>query len=126
MNDYNELIKLLDENQTFCYTNYSTTPEHNILPANTVVDDAVLSQELKNLIEKAQIIVIIAGMYTMYSRWIEYEFETAKSLNKPIIAIRPIKNSRIPKKISANANAVVSWNGESLIASIEALSHKTP
>lgn len=123
-NDYNDLLDLLNTKQTFFYTNYSTTPKQNIVPDNIMLDDEELCKRLKERIAQAQVIIVIAGMYTLYSPWIAYEIETAKKLNKPIIAIRPGKNIRTPRQITTQANAVISWNGESLIESIESLLSK--
>lgn len=57
-------------------------------------------------------------MYTLYSEWIDYEINEAIRMNKPIIAIKPWGNERIPLKIQNNATVLVGWNSASLISTI--------
>lgn len=39
-------------------------------------------------------------------------------MNKPIIAIKPWGNERVPLKIQNNATVLVGWNSASLISTI--------
>ena len=57
-------------------------------------------------------------MYTLYSEWIDYEINEAIRMNKPIIAIKPWGNERVPLKIQNNATVLVGWNSASLISTI--------
>lgn len=57
-------------------------------------------------------------MYTLYSEWINYEINEAIRMNKPIIAIKPWGNERVPLKIQNNATVLVGWNSASLILTI--------
>ena len=103
------------KNNNITFSNYSV-PKHAPLNVST-------SKELKNaLYERIRLssgIIIIAGMYVAYSEWIDYELELAYNLNKPIIAIRPRGQERIPKKIQKYATTIVGWNSNSLIDAIK-------
>lgn len=57
-------------------------------------------------------------MYTLYSEWIDYEINEAIRMNKPIIAIKPWGNERVPLKIQNNATVLVGWNSANLISTI--------
>ena len=57
-------------------------------------------------------------MYTLYSEWIDYEINESIRMNKPIIAIKPWGNERVPLKIQNNATVLVGWNSASLISTI--------
>lgn len=57
-------------------------------------------------------------MYTLYSEWIDYEINEAIRMNKPIIAIKPWGNERVPLKIQNNATVLVGWNSASLLSTI--------
>ena len=63
-------------------------------------------------------IIVVSGMYTLYSEWIDYEINEAIRMNKPIIAIKPWGNERVPLKIQNNATVLVGWNSASLISTI--------
>lgn len=97
------------------YSNYSV-PEHNPLDVST---DTALKEALSERIRLSSGIIVIAGMYATYSKWIDYELETAHNLNKPIIAIRPWGQERIPTKIQTYAKIIVGWNASSLINAIK-------
>ena len=45
-------------------------------------------------------------MYTLYSEWIDYEINEAIRMNKPIIAIKPWGNERVPLKIQNSASLI--------------------
>ena len=46
--------------------------------------------------QPASCILILAGVYAAYSKWINIEVELAQSMNKKIIAIEPRGASKIP------------------------------
>ena len=57
-------------------------------------------------------------MYAKYSRWIDYEIDTAISTGKPIIGLIPWGQERIPLKIRENADVMIGWNSSPLIQAV--------
>lgn len=57
-------------------------------------------------------------MYANYSGWIDYEIDEAVRMGKPIIAVEPWGQERIPYKISSCATVIVGWNSSSVINAI--------
>ena len=112
--DYYTIEAWLDENNIE-YSNYSV-PNHDPLDVDT---NKALKEELSKRIRLSSGIVIIAGMYTNYSEWIDYELEEARRMAKPIIGIRPWGQERIPVKIQEYATTIVGWNSISLINAIK-------
>ena len=86
---YNGLVKLLTAAPYFQYRDYS-------VPKNDPIHNATYDWQLKNAIKEqmshASCILILAGVYSTYSKWINIEIDLAKhgfSYPKPIIAIAP-------------------------------------
>ena len=57
-------------------------------------------------------------MYANYSKWIDYEINTAKALNKPIIGVKPWGQERTPLKIQWDSTILVGWNSSSIVDAI--------
>jgi hypothetical protein len=70
------------------------------------------------------VILILAGVYASYSKWIDKEIQIAQnefSSVKPIIAIRPRGSQRISTKVTDAADKIVGWNTESIVSAIREL-----
>lgn len=116
--DYYRLENLLNSVEDFEWRNYSV-PEHNAIDSN---DDQELEQALRNQIRPASVVLITSGMYVSYREWIQKEIDIAIDMDKPIIAVIPWGNQKIPQAVQDVANAIVKWNTFSLIEAIEELS----
>jgi hypothetical protein len=69
--------------------------------------DNAIKRHLKGLIERADLVVCLVGINVHQSLWVDYELSVAKSLGKPIVAVRlpgarpggplpgPIRNQRV-------------------------------
>ena len=70
------------------------------------------------------VVLILAGVYATYSKWINVEIDLAKkgfTHGKPIIAIRPWGSQRISQPVKDAADRIVGWNTESIVAAIREL-----
>lgn len=74
----------------------------------------LLQMQLEERIERCDVLLAFAGMYSSYSDWIEFEVQTASVFRKPVLAIRPRGQERLPRFITDNASEVVNWNGKSV------------
>lgn len=86
---YDGLVRLLDNDPYFHFRNYSV-PKND--PIHSAGSDAALYRAIKNQIAPPSVVLILAGVYSTYSRWINKEIEIAQSefmAPKPIIAIKP-------------------------------------
>ncbi len=115
---YNNLENLLRARPFFNFRNYSV-PEHNpILGART---DAQLETAIEEKIRACSVVVILAGVYATYSKWINKEIQIAKRLGKPILAIKPFGNTQMSTTVTQAADSIVNWNTESVVAEIRRL-----
>lgn len=68
--------------------------------------------------QPASCILILAGVYSTYSKWINIEIELAQSMGKKIIAIEPWGAERTSSKVKSAAHSIVRWNTDSIINAI--------
>lgn len=117
-NAYESLVEKLDDALHFKWKDYSVPiddPIHNA-PTTTRLRAAICEK-----IAKASCVLILAGVYSTYSKWINIEIELAKALCKPIIAIEPWGSERTSKIVKDNADAIVKWQTSSIVTAIRTL-----
>ena len=110
---YWTLVNWFKEEANFSWSNCSV-PNHDGLPDKT---SKGLSAGMTRQIAPAQIVLIIGGMYSAHSAWIEYEIKEAQRMSKTIIGIRPWAQERVPKIVQdASVCGLVGWNRASVIS----------
>lgn len=114
-NMYDNLIKLLNANPYFYYKNYSV-PRND--PIHGTSNDAQLKEAIRRKIQPTSCVLILAGVYATYSKWINIEIDLAKSMNKKIIAIEPWGAERTSAVVKDNADVVVGWNTNSIVKAV--------
>ncbi|HHL1462832.1 TPA: TIR domain-containing protein [Klebsiella pneumoniae] len=87
-------------------------------------DVTYIRRVLKNKIINSDVFLVMAGMYTSYSDWMQWEIDTAKENRVPIIAVKPRGAERIPVIIQNNADVIVGWNSNSIVNNIIAAIEK--
>lgn len=101
---YEKLVNLLNAKPYFDYNNYS-------VPKNDPIHNAPYEYQLKEAIRKqmqpASCVLIMAGVYSTYSKWINIEIELAKSMNKKIIAIEPWGSEKTSRTVKNAADVIV-------------------
>ena len=83
-NQYQRLTELL-ANRGYVYRDYSVPSTKPILFST----DKELASRIESKIMMSSVVIIMAGVYSTYSTWINKEIELAKKWNKPIIAVEP-------------------------------------
>lgn len=82
-------------------------------------DDRALRAAIKNQMRPASCVLILAGVYSTYSKWIRIETQLAHELGKTIIAVEPRGAERTSEYVKVNADVIVRWNTKSIINAIE-------
>ena len=113
--EYDRLVDMLNAKPYFSYKNYSV-PKYN--PIHNVSNDYQLKEAIRRQMQPASCILILAGVYSTYSRWINIEIELAQSMGKKIIAIEPWGAERTSSKVKSAAHSIVRWNTDSIINAI--------
>ncbi|WP_134683624.1 TIR domain-containing protein [Brevibacillus migulae] len=118
---YEGLINLLNKDSTFLYKNYSVPKDD---PIHNAKNDKELYDAIKKQISPSSVVIILAGVYSTYSNWINKEIDIAKNgfaQVKPIIAVEPWGSEKTSKIVKDNANQIVKWQSNSIINAIKAL-----
>lgn len=89
-------------------------------------DDPVHSKTDKELraaidakIKGCSCVIILAGVYASYSKWINIEIELAKEYNKPIIAVEYWGAERTSQVVKNAATTIVKWNAKSVAQAVK-------
>lgn len=116
---YTRLCHLLDNAPRFDYRDYSVPrdePIHNA-PNQQALRDAIMRQ-----MNFTQIVIVIAGVYATYSKWINIELDLAKRhFCKPVLGIKPYANKRISSVVRRDADLIVNWRINSIVKGIRQL-----
>jgi len=115
---YTSMVNLLTNRPYFEWQNYSV-PESK---AFVGLSSNALAEQLRNQIRPTQCVIIIGGMWTNHSDWIQFEIDFAKSIGKPILGVRPRSAKVMPQAVVDAADAVVNWNADSIVAGIREIS----
>ena len=116
---YDILCGMLNEKSYFSYNNHSV-PKND--PIHTNGTDRELKIAITNKVSNCHIILIMAGKYSTYSKWINKEIDIAKngfSNPKPIVGIKPWASTQVSSVVKNNADIMVGWNTNSIVQAIK-------
>ena len=114
---YDRIVEMLDE-QGLNYYNHSVPKDD---PIHTNGTQKQLRDAIDAQMRGTSCVLILAGVYSTYSKWINEEIAIAKSYGKPIIAIEPWGAERTSTVVKNNADKIVKWQGRSIVNAIEEL-----
>ena len=118
---YDRLVEMLNSRPYFFYNNYSV-PKND--PIHTNGTQKQLYQAIYSKIYGCNVVIIMAGVYSSHSKWIDNEIYIAKkefTYPKPILAIEPWGSERSSSVVKDSADMVVGWNTESIVNAIRQL-----
>ncbi|MDR3299359.1 MAG: TIR domain-containing protein [Candidatus Accumulibacter sp.] len=115
---YDKLVSFFDKHSYFKWTDFSVPKDD---PIHTNGTDAELYEAITNKIHLVNCVVIMAGVYSSYSKWINKEIEISKqvfSKPKPIVAVEPWGSEKTSAIVKKNADVIVKWNSSSIVDAI--------
>ena len=118
---YENLVELLRERPYFQFKDYSVPRDDPIHNAPSV---AALRAAIRQKMTPTGAVLILAGVYATYSKWINEEIDLAERgfrIRKSIIAIAPWGSERTSTRVKNAADRVVGWNTESVVKAIREL-----
>ncbi len=83
-------------------------------PIHTNGTDKELYNAIEKKIKRCSCVIVLAGVYSTYSKWIKKEVEIAKNYKKKIIAVEYWGSERTSQFVKENADCVVGWNSGSI------------
>lgn len=113
---YEKLVKFFDEHPNFIWVNYSVPKDD---PIHHARNDAELYAAIKAQIAPVNCVVMLAGVYSTYSKWINKEIQISKTdYSKPIIAVEPWASEKTSQIVKNNADEIVKWQSKSIVDAI--------
>lgn len=117
---YDKLVGFFNDSTYFQWSDYSVPQDD---PIHFSSSDNELYEAIKRKIALVNCVVILAGVYSSYSEWINNEIEISKVVfKKPVVAIEPWGSERTSKKVKDNADVIVKWNSKSIVKAIRDIS----
>lgn len=114
-NAYKSLINLLNNEDNFNYRNYSVPKDD---PIHNAPNEYILKEAIRKQIQPASCVLILAGVYSTYSKWINIEISLARDMGKKIIAVEPWGAERTSVVVKMFSDEIVKWNTNSIIKAI--------
>lgn len=112
---YERLVELLDSASNFSYRNYSVPKDD---PIHNARYDYQLRAAIRNQMQHASCVLVLAGVYSTYSKWINIELALAEELGKRIVAIEPWGSEKTSRVVKENADVIVKWQTTSIVNAI--------
>jgi len=83
-------------------------------PIYTNGTDKQLEEAIDAKIKGCSCVIILAGVYASYSKWINKEIRIAQKYGKPIIAVEYWGAERTSTVVKNAADVIVKWNAKSV------------
>lgn len=118
---YERLETLLRNASYFNYHDFSIPKNDPIHTSSGIM----LRNAIEQRIRICNCILVLAGVYSTYSKWINIEMDIAKhsfTNPKPIIAIQPWGAEKTSSVVRNTADRIVGWNTSSVVSAIRELS----
>lgn len=112
---YDRLVEFLDQ-ENLDYRNHSVPQDD---PVHTNGTDKQLRAAIDAKIRQCSCVVILAGVYATYSKWINIEIEIAQSYEKPIVAVEYWGSQHTSLVVKNAADKIVGWNAKSVVNAIK-------
>ena len=109
-NEYDGVVNLLNKTN-LKWQDYSVPKDD---PIHTNGSDKDLEDAIETKIKCCSCIIVLAGVYSTYSKWINKEVKIAKKFNKKIIAIEKFGSEKTSQFVKENADIIVKWQSSSL------------
>lgn len=111
-----ELKNLMKQHGTECH-DYSITADN---PNNAHNENYIKYEILAPRIQQAGCLLVYVSNRTRHSEWVEWEIDYAQKLGKRIVGVwaRGDRDCEIPEAFDRHGDAVVGWNGESIVDAI--------
>lgn len=107
---YDKIEEFLKQEGILFY-NHSVPKDNPILTNGT---DAQLETAIDAKVKGCSCVIILAGVYATYSKWINKEIKIAKKYNKPIIAVEYWGSEKTSSVVKEAADVIVKWQAKSV------------
>lgn len=113
--DYNKIESFLRQEGVSFYNH--SVPKSD--PIHTNGTDKQLSDAIEAKIKGCSCVIILAGVYSTHSKWINKEIAIAQKYGKPIIGVRLWGAEKVSDVVTQAADIVVGWNAASVANAVK-------
>jgi hypothetical protein len=114
---YDKMVQFLDD-QGISYYDHSVPKDD---PVHTNGTDKQLREAIDAKIKGCSGVIILAGVYASYSKWINEEIKISGDYDKSIIAVEPWDSDKTSAVVKNAADKVVKWQSKSLADAVKEL-----
>lgn len=115
------LVNLLNKSPYFKWRDRSVLPGD---PVHAHGTDKELWSEIKLQMLQSSLVIVLAGVYASYNKWVGKEIGIAKrsfSTARPILAVEPWDSGITSQLVKSNADRIVKWDPEIMLRAIRDL-----
>jgi hypothetical protein len=113
---YEKLIRLLSAAPNFIYRDYSIPKDDPVLNVGSTQE---LYDAIKTKVSFCHVVLIMAGKYATYSKWIQREIRIASvEFNKPIVGVCPWGAEQLSSTVRDASQRIARWNSQSIVTAI--------
>lgn len=113
--DYEKIEEFLNKENVSFY-NHSVPKDD---PVHTGGSDTKLKQAIEAKISGCSCVIVPAGLYVEYSKWIKIEIDMAVKHNKRIIGVKKFGAERCSTTVQDAADIIVGWNSKSIANAVK-------
>lgn len=113
--EYERFIGRLDDAYDFNYENHSD----NVLSGKS--DKEELKNEVDDPVNRAEMVIILSGLYPTYKNMIMAVLELAQALEKPVLLIRPYGMEDVPAELEEASKGVIGWSASCIAGAIKGI-----
>jgi len=114
------LINMLDayklKTPEFSYQFYSVSKDD---PAHNLPSNKRLAAAIEEKMKSTTCLIILAGIYDEYGRWISLEMDIARKLKKKIIVVEAVGKKHTSPKEKRNARFICKWDAMEIGEAVE-------
>jgi hypothetical protein len=118
---YEKLCGFFGAVPNFKWRNYSVPKDS---PIHNAPNQNALYKAIKRQISPSNIVIIMAGKYATYSKWIQKEIKIAQDEfwdSKPILAVAPWGSQQVSSVVKDAADEIAGWSTNSIVGAIRRL-----
>lgn len=103
----------------FAYELFSISKDD---PIQQLPSKKALAMAIEEKMRPCSCVVVLAGIFEDYKRWIDLELDIARKLKKPVILVEAADPKHTSAREKREARKIVKWDTQALGEAIEAVS----
>lgn len=90
-------------------------------PIQQLPSKKALAMAIEEKMRACSCLVVLAGVFEEYKRWIDLELDIAKKLKKPVVLVEAAAPKHTAAREKREAKKIVKWDAQALGEAIEAV-----